>query len=87
MNNELEEQIDELFNKTMKDLKSKICRLVIKNQTKLLKEQAKDIKTGLTTRKSVISTLGTKQTSREQSHKKSHNRKNDSDSDSNGFSD
>jgi hypothetical protein len=90
MNNELEEQIDELFNKTMKDLKSKISRLVIKNQTKVLKEQAKDIKSGLTTRKSLISTLPTKNnSSKESSNKKYHNRKHDrdSESDSNGFSD
>jgi hypothetical protein len=45
MDRELEEQIDELINKATKDLKSRICRVVIRNQNKLLKDQAREFKT------------------------------------------
>jgi hypothetical protein len=44
MDRELEEQIDELINKSTKDLKSKIIRLVVRQQNKLLKEQARELK-------------------------------------------
>lgn len=46
MDRELEEQIDDLIHKSTKDLKSRICRLVSKHETKLLKQQARDLKSG-----------------------------------------
>ena len=51
MDREIEEQIDELIQKTTKDLKSKILKIFLKNQTKLIKEHAKDLKSGINVRK------------------------------------
>lgn len=47
MDRELEQQIDELINKVTKDLKTKILRTVVKHQNKLLKDQARELKTGV----------------------------------------
>lgn len=44
MDRELEEQIDELIQKATKELKTRICRVVIRHQNKLLKEQAREFK-------------------------------------------
>jgi hypothetical protein len=44
MDRELEEQIDELIHKATKDLKTRIIRIVVRNQNKLLKEQAREFK-------------------------------------------
>ena len=44
MDNELEQQIDELIQKTAKDLKVKICRIVSKQQTKIVKDHARQLK-------------------------------------------
>lgn len=46
MDRDLEEQIDDLIHKSTKDLKSRICRLVSRHETKLLKQQARDLKSG-----------------------------------------
>ena len=46
MDRELEQQIEELIQKTINDLKTKIIRIVIKNQNKVLKDQARELKTG-----------------------------------------
>jgi len=86
MDRELEEQIDEVVNKTIKDLKLKISKLVVKNQNKILKEQAKELKTnGLQTSRKTnpapVRKNSNKESNRE-SHKKSY--KDDSDSDSKG---
>ena len=44
MDRELEQHIDELITKATKDLKTRICRVAIRHQNKLLKEQARDLK-------------------------------------------
>jgi len=44
MDRELEEQIDEVIQKTVKELKARITRVVGKNINRLLKDQAKDLK-------------------------------------------
>ena len=44
MDRELEEQIDELIHKSTKDLKTRIIRIVVRHQNKLLKEQAREFK-------------------------------------------
>ena len=73
MDRELEEQIDEIIQKTTKDLKLKILKIVLKNQNKILKEQARELKGGsITTRKSSC---------KESLTKKSAVSKKDSDSD------
>ena len=46
MDRDLDEQIDELINKATKDLKTKISRVVVKHQSKLLKDQARELKGG-----------------------------------------
>jgi hypothetical protein len=40
----LEQQINELIEKTTNDLKLKICKLVVKSQTKLIKDHEKELK-------------------------------------------
>lgn len=51
MDPELEEQIDEIVQKAMRDLKTKILKVVVKNQTKLAKEHAKELKNNSSTSK------------------------------------
>jgi hypothetical protein len=46
MERELEEQIDDIIQKANKDLKSRIVRIVSRHQSKLLKEQARELKSG-----------------------------------------
>lgn len=46
MDRELEQQIDELIQKSTKDLKARICRAVTKSFNKALKDQAKELKNG-----------------------------------------
>ena len=41
MDRELEDQIDQLFNKTLVDLKTKIARLILKHEKKLVKDFSK----------------------------------------------
>ena len=79
MDRELEEQIDELIQKNSKDLKTKILRIVLRTQNKLLKEQARELKGGGTTvRKPVASSVGTRKSStKESSNKKSSSTKKD----------
>lgn len=48
MDRELEEQIDELIHKATKDLKTRLVRVVSRHQAKLLKDQARDLKSGTT---------------------------------------
>jgi hypothetical protein len=55
MDRELEEQIDDLINKSIKDLKTRILRIVVRNQNKLLKDQARELKNGTSTGTSVAS--------------------------------
>lgn len=45
MDRELEDQINDLINKSNKDLKTRIVRIVVRYQNKLLKEQARELKT------------------------------------------
>lgn len=45
MDRELEDQIDDIINKVTKDLKTRIARIVVRHQTKLLKEKAREFKT------------------------------------------
>jgi hypothetical protein len=76
MDNDLEEQIDTLIKKATKDLKTRLLRVVGKHQTKLLKEQARDLKN--------VSTLpkrGRKATVKPVPVKNSRSTKYDSDSD------
>jgi hypothetical protein len=46
MDRELEEQIDDLIHKATKDLKTRIVRIVVRHQNKLLKDQARELKAG-----------------------------------------
>jgi hypothetical protein len=46
MDPEIEQQIDELIHKSTKDLKNRIVRLVVRHQNKLLKDQARELKSG-----------------------------------------
>lgn len=47
MDIELEEQIDELIRKTTKDLKTKVCRLINRYQSKLTKQHTRELKLAL----------------------------------------
>lgn len=44
MDRELEQQIDELIQKSTNDLKTKLSRVIIRYKNKLLKDQARDLK-------------------------------------------
>jgi hypothetical protein len=57
---ELEEQIEELITKATRDLKVRVLRVVAKHTTKLLKEQAREIKGGGRTREPAKSTRDVK---------------------------
>ena len=87
MDRELEQQIDEIINKATKDLKSRIARIVIRHQNKLLKDQARELKSGvssLSTRKgkSEASSSNKNTTSKvDKSLKKDGKYHNDSDTD------
>ena len=59
MDRELEDQIDELIHKATKDLKTRIVRIVVRHQNKLLKQQARDLKTGNTTTNRRAASTGT----------------------------
>lgn len=49
MDRDLEEQIDELIHKATKDLRTRIVRVVVRHQNKLLKDQARELKSGTNT--------------------------------------
>lgn len=94
MDRELEEQIEDLIQKATKDLKTRIVRVVSRHQTKLLREQARELKTGggsTTTRKSTSaappSTGGRGKTApvASKSSKSKKETKYHSDSDSDGY--
>jgi hypothetical protein len=83
MDRELEEQIDELIHKATKDLKTRICRVVIRHQNKLLKVQAREFKS-----KGAPPSLRFSKTLKESSNTKNSAKKDDkyhSDSDSDGY--
>lgn len=53
MDRELEEQIEDLINKSNKDLKTRIMRIVMRHHNKILKEQVRELKnTGISSHKS-----------------------------------
>ena len=85
MDRELEEQIDELIHKATKDLKTRIVRIVVRHQTKLLKEQARELKASGTAPRKVVAGRG--KTSSEGRGKSSAKKdsKYHSDSDSDGY--
>jgi hypothetical protein len=88
MDRELEEQIDELIQKATKDLKTRICRVVIRHQNKLLKDQARELKSGSGTVPSRRGRRGVKEFSDSSSKTKKAVKKDDkyySDSDSDGY--
>lgn len=94
MDKELEDQIDEIIVKATKDLKTRIARVVIRHQTKLLKDQARDIKSGgapsgqskgNTTRRQDSSSNDRKNTKPPPSSKKSSKKEDKYDSDSDGY--
>lgn len=88
MDRELEEQIDELIQKATKDLKTRICRVVIRHQNKLLKDQARELKSGSGTAPSRRGLKGVKESSASSSKTKKAVKKDDkyhSDSDSDGY--
>ena len=88
MDRELEEQIDELIQKATKDLKTRICRVVIRHQNKLLKDQARELKSGIGTAPSRRGLKGVKESSASSSKTKKADKKDDkyhSDSDSDGY--
>lgn len=84
MDRELEEQIDELIKKATKDLTTRISRVVIRHQNKLLKEKARDIKNGVDNRRCrkepVTKVYSTKEKKHDRKDGKYH-----SDSDSDGY--
>jgi hypothetical protein len=83
MDRELEEQIDDLINKATKDLKSKILRIFIRTQNKLLKDQARDFKGGCgQTRKPLATSTKKSHSTKELPTKKSYVSKKDKGSDS-----
>lgn len=74
MDRDLEEQIDEIIQKTTREFKSKIVKIIIKNQNKLLKDQARELKENvLNNRKSITNNIsnGRKPSTKESSLKKS----------------
>ena len=88
MDHELEQQIDELINKVTKDLKTKILRTVVRHQNKLLKDQARELKTGVSTQSArkvktdgVSSNKNQLSSSKGKSTKKDNKYHNDSDTD------
>ena len=91
MDRELEQQIDELINKVTKDLKIKILRTVVRHQNKLLKDQARELKTGVSSQSaqsarkvktdSVSSNKNQLSSSKGKSTKKDNKYHNDSDTD------
>ena len=87
MDSELEEQIDELIQKATKELKTRICRVVIRHQNKLLKDQARELKSGIGTAPSRRGLKGVKESSASSSNTKKAVKKDDkySDSDSDGY--
>ena len=87
MDRELEEQIDELIQKATKDLKTRICRVVIRHQNKLLKDQARELKSGIGTAHSHRGLKGVKSSASSSKTKKAVKKddKYHSDSDSDGY--
>lgn len=83
MDRELEEQIDELIQKSTKDLKTRIVRVVTRSINKALKDHSRELKTvggGSTTHKTGHKAVAAKATSR-RSSKKEERYKSDNDSD------
>jgi hypothetical protein len=75
MDTEFEKQIDEMIQKAHTDLKSKICKLIVKQQNKLIKDHTRKLKeTGLLTVR--------RQQSRKEDTKQRDTRQRDSDSES-----
>ena len=88
MDRELEEQIDDIIHKATKDLKTRIARIVVRHQTKLLKEQARELKSGASTntrKTNTSSDNGRKQQSKVSSRNNSKKDSKYSDSDSDGY--
>lgn len=50
MDTEIEQQINDLINKSVHELKNRILRIVLRNQNKLLKEQERKIKSEKTSK-------------------------------------
>ena len=44
MDRELDQQIDDIISKTTKDLKTKIERVIVRHQNKLIKDHARELK-------------------------------------------
>jgi len=82
MDRELEEQIDSIIQKATKDLKTRIVRIAIRHQNKLLKNQAREFKTPSAPRRSTQPPVRqiTQKTSRKSKDSKYH-----SDSDTDGY--
>ena len=59
MDRDLEEQINDLINKSNKDLKTRIVRIVVRHQNKLLKDQARDLKTNNSSRNAPVTSRNT----------------------------
>ena len=93
MDRELEEQIDSIIQKATKDLKTRICRVVVRHQNKLLKDQAREFKTTTGAAPRRVSTAVVPSTSRTSTTKASSGKKSSakkdskyhSDSDSDGY--
>ena len=91
MDHELEEQINELITKANKDLKTRIVRIVVRHQNKLLKDQARELKAGSSApnRKTVdVQQTSGRKSNQKVSSKKSSSKKDSkyhSDSDSDGY--
>ena len=68
MDRELEDQIEDLIIKATKDLKTRISRIVVRHQTKLLKEQARGLKSAsVAPRKTSTATSSSVKTSKKDS--------------------
>jgi hypothetical protein len=86
MEHELEEQINDLIHKATKDLKTRILRVVVRHQNKLLKEQAKELKSSTQgVRKQPID--NGRKTTKTDVRKSKKETKYHSDSESDGYSD
>jgi hypothetical protein len=88
MDRELEEQIDEIIQKVTKDLKIKISRVVVKHQTKILKDQARDLgcipsRKGKSTVSQTVKNTG--KSTRKDDRKDDRKDKKNSDSDTDGY--
>jgi hypothetical protein len=92
MDRELEEQIDDLINKSIKDLKTRILRIMVRNQNKLLKDQARELKNGTSTGGTSVASSrkpvehsNTRKSKQKVTTSRKSSTKRDSDSDSDGY--